>query len=125
MRNLPKCLRGRVLSLTCLDTKYTVMLSEQERVFNAVTQYSWPVVDVENNPHWFQEIPEDEDITISRIWEHQSNPMFHPLTCGTDSNHALLSPITNADGEIVLVCDDCAYHQVFNINPFTPKEDDK
>lgn len=113
MKNLPNCLRGRTLEPINNGDNYTVVLTDLEKQMGSVQVYSWPTVDMENNPNWFQPIDENEDKNITNIWEHQSNPMFHPLTCGNDSKHALLTPMLNVDGEIVLVCDDCSYHQVF------------
>jgi len=122
MKNLPKCLRGRLLEPVCLGKSYIVVLTKQEQELGSVKVYSWPKVDVESNPHWFQPVDENEDENVAKIWEHQSNPMFHPLTCGTDSKHALLTPMVNVDGDIVLVCDDCSYHQIFVTND---KEEDE
>lgn len=36
----------------------------------------------------------------------QGHPMYHPYTCGNDSNHKVLVPTTNG-----WVCEDCDYTQ--------------
>jgi hypothetical protein len=45
------------------------------------------------------------------IASHQCNHRIHPLTCGVDSNHALLMPRQNYDGKNYLVCPTCGYIQ--------------
>lgn len=47
---------------------------------------------------------------IAKLKEWQSNPMFHPLTCGSDSNHGDLVPVEK-DGNVILKCPDCDYEQ--------------
>ena len=50
----------------------------------------------------------DEKIAI--INSFQTNPFVHPLTCGVNSLHENLVPITIND-EVVLICPDCDYTQ--------------
>jgi len=47
---------------------------------------------------------------IQKIKEWQTNGRFHPLTCGNDSNHAVLVPFEQ-NGEVKLRCTDCNYVQ--------------
>lgn len=47
---------------------------------------------------------------IKRIKLYQNNPVFHLLTCGTNSQHDRLEP-TLKDENIVLICPDCDYVQ--------------
>ena|SRR3989344_2244656 len=47
---------------------------------------------------------------INRINAYQSNLMFHPLTCGKNSAHALLEP-KEEDGKVILVCPTCGHKQ--------------
>lgn len=50
------------------------------------------------------------EILLERIKRWQRDPVFHPLTCGTDSRHALLNgKIEN--GKMELYCPDCDYTQ--------------
>lgn len=50
------------------------------------------------------------EILLERINRWQRNPVFHPLTCETDSRHALLNGKIE-DGKLELYCPDCAYVQ--------------
>ena len=52
----------------------------------------------------------DNGEIIERIKQWQSNSLVHPLTCGNDSDHALLQP-KESDGNVVLACEDCEYVQ--------------
>lgn len=50
--------------------------------------------------------------TIDRINAYQANPMFHPLTCGTNSRHGSLHALWNGEA-VILKCPDCSYEQTF------------
>lgn len=43
----------------------------------------------------------------------QCNPMTHALTCGINSEHALLIPRIHHDNRCYLVCPTCGYIQFF------------
>ena len=47
---------------------------------------------------------------IEKVRRYQDIDIFHPLTCGNDSNHALLVAEDHG-GKVVLVCPDCDYVQ--------------
>ena len=49
---------------------------------------------------------------IAKIKKYQCAGMFHPLTCGNDSNHKVLEPIER-DGRVILICKDCDYIQTW------------
>ena len=47
---------------------------------------------------------------IKRIKEWQNCSFVHPLTCGNDSSHGLLTPFVD-DDKLKLKCPDCEYIQ--------------
>ncbi len=62
--------------------------------------------------------PSTEEL-MSRIRKWQTSGRFHPLTCGNNSEHAVLEPVYEK-GEIILVCPDCTYVQNFAAGGLTP-----
>lgn len=57
LKDLPNCPAGRILKLTDSGMYYCTDIGPKE----SIQFYSWPIVDVINNPHWFEEITEDEN----------------------------------------------------------------
>lgn len=61
-------------------------------------------------------IEEFEEITAEIILERiniwQRKPVFHQLTCGKDSKHALLEG-SISNNKVVLHCPDCEYTQTY------------
>lgn len=49
---------------------------------------------------------------IEKVKAWQASPHVHPLTCAADSNHALLVPVEE-EGGVILVCPDCGRRQMF------------
>ena len=47
---------------------------------------------------------------INIIKAYQNNTLYHPLTCGNDSNHRNLEPFEDK-GVVKLKCLDCEYIQ--------------
>jgi uncharacterized Zn-finger protein len=45
------------------------------------------------------------------VANHQVNSAVHPLTCGTNSNHELLVPRLDYQGNGYLICPTCGYVQ--------------
>ena len=52
-----------------------------------------------------------DDSKVAAIYSWQNAGYLHPLTCGTNSEHALLVPHKIVEGVIVLRCRDCDYVQ--------------
>jgi len=73
-------------------------------------------IDDESNwkgKNWLGEVitkVRDNLILTETIYDHQHNPKFHPLTCGNNSNHALLYGDSH-EIDLVLKCPDCDYVQ--------------
>lgn len=57
----------------------------------------------------YANMTENETI-LERIRKWQEEPIFHELTCGNDSTHALLKGELREE-KVVLVCPSCAYVQ--------------
>ena len=53
----------------------------------------------------------EELINALKAWQSDSENV-HPLTCGNDSTHAPLVPVSDG-GNIILKCSDCDYVQKF------------
>lgn len=53
----------------------------------------------------------DIDKILERIRKYQEEPVFHELTCGNDSRHAVLKALLTFERGIILVCPDCDYIQ--------------
>ena len=47
---------------------------------------------------------------LENIELYQKSCIFHPLTCGNNSQHSLLEGKI-VDGKVILVCPDCDYTQ--------------
>jgi len=58
-----------------------------------------------------RKIAKDKIKQIKEYQEAGSKGIVHPLTCGNDSSHDLLSPMFNSDNEVALICWDCDYVQ--------------
>lgn len=58
------------------------------------------------------EEPVDNEILLERIRKWQEEPVFHPLTCGVDSKHALLKGVVEGN-KVILLCPDCNYKQSY------------
>jgi hypothetical protein len=58
------------------------------------------------------EEPVDNATLLERIRKWQEEPVFHPLTCGVDSKHALLKGVEE-EGKIILFCPTCNYKQSY------------
>lgn len=52
----------------------------------------------------------DVQTQIDALAAYQACGVCHPLTCGTDSNHALLIG-KERDGKVIMICPDCGYIQ--------------
>lgn len=54
---------------------------------------------------------DDNKVIIDRLVRYQSLELVHPLTCGVDSSHQLLTVIEKTGGELKLFCEDCSFEQ--------------
>jgi hypothetical protein len=49
------------------------------------------------------------------VISHQLDHSYHPLTCGTNSEHYYLVPRLTEDSKLLLVCPTCGYLQMHQI----------
>lgn len=92
--------------------------SNANKVFisKSLADYNIMVIDYvssDYNNKWH--IPKDTEETFKEFFYNivktQCNPYFHPLTCGVDSNHELLVPRMDYQGNKYLICPTCGYVQ--------------
>lgn len=55
LKDLPSCHKGRVLRPNIDGSFYVIEITDKEKL-KGLKEYSFPKIDVINNPHWFEEI---------------------------------------------------------------------